>query len=118
MTFAYDITFRINNNVNESSGSYFTIQSSERMQMFWSRECSGWFACIFHIYCCANSKTMVGAYIEFEEVLNGKIHVGGTVMSFPRSQLAPGDMVMTYAGANTGDAAIIERHFPEAADPA
>lgn len=33
-------------------------------------------------------------------------------------QLAPGDMVMAYAGANTGDAAIIERHFPEAADPA
>ena len=56
--------------------------------------------------------------IKAQNVKNGKLNrkelsfVSNEVSdSLPRSQLAPGDVVMTYVGANIGDVAIIDNEY-------
>lgn len=56
--------------------------------------------------------------VKAQNVKNGKLNrkelsfVSNEVSdSLPRSQLAPGDVVMTYVGANIGDVAIIDNEY-------
>lgn len=56
--------------------------------------------------------------VKAQNVKNGKLNrkelsfISNEVSdSLPRSQLAPGDVVMTYVGANIGDVAIIDNEY-------